>query len=269
MPSSLTQALSAVISSILDDGSYDVLYQKWFDASPGGTTHPYPPSEQYAFPRHPEGTLARAFDRGALHLGFAVMGPPFSQEKDGKVIGWDLELGSLLTDVLAGQYGATLQAVHVRVPGAPFPGRLFDELDADRCDAVLSDLAITDERLRRVDFTCPYLCVTFGLLCRGNSSAATRLASSADADRPELRLLVLRRAFLNELADRSLPNATRCFVDDPVDIVPTLLAGRADAALLPFASIRAYLAAHQELRCPEFTIGPGGLRAIATRKSAR
>ncbi len=265
MPDALTQALSAGIGSILGDGRYATLYQQWFGSAPGSRAHPYPPVTSLPYP-NPQGTLARALTAGELRWGFALMGRPFSFARDHEICGWDLDLGRLLTEVVGSRYGVPLAAIQLQIPGAPFPGRLFDALNAGTCAAVLSDLAVTAERRERVDFTVPYLCATFGLLCARESWVA-QLGSAEDANRLDLTLLVLRHAFLNELADRHLPRAQRFFVEDPPEIVPALLAGRADAALLPHAAIHAEIAQFPQLAVPDLQVGPGGLRAIATRKT--
>ena len=261
----LAAALSAATSVLVADGRYATLYERWFGAAPGSDVHPFPPLGETAFPE-PDGDLQPILDAGQIRFGYAMMGPPYSVEKDGEAVGWDLELAILLTDVLARHYGASLEPVPVRLPGAPFPARLFDALDDDECDAVLSDLAITDQRRRRVDFSHPYLVVTFGLLSHCTDEGAIEPSS---ADRPETNVAVLRHAFLNELAERYLPDAGKVYVDDPLEIPTALLDRRAHAALLPFPAIRAYQEDHPELCASASRVGPIALRGIATRKAAR
>ena len=270
----LEQALSAAIARTIDDGRYAALYRRWFGEDPGTAQHPLPPIGGVTSPAVSEAggsVLETVLQRGSLRVGYALMGPPFSFEaqdvtEDVTVTGWDLELGQLLTAALSEAYGQPITAEAVQLPAAPFPARLFDELDAGTVDIILSDLAVTEEREKRVDFTTPYLMVTFGLLCGPDFQPQTL----ADVDRGDVTVVVLRHAFLNELADRHLPNAARQFVPDPLDMVPQLLNGSADAVLLPIASIQAYLelaqAEDRALHRANFTIGPQATRAIALRQ---
>ena len=263
-------AFGAALSSLIDDGTYDTLYRRWFRAAPGSSAHPYPPSgpPPRMLPRVTSGSiLQRVLDRGELRVGFGLLGPPFSSEQqDGSVEGWDPELARALGRRLGELYGRPLRVESVCLPAVPFPDRLFDALDAGMVDALLSDLAVTPQRLQRVDFSPPYLCATFGILC-ADEAAARRLHSVAEVNSPAARLVILRRAFLNELADAHLPAATRIWVDDAVDILPALQQGRGDAALLPYASIRAFQEAWPQAACPELVVGPGAVRAVAWPKT--
>lgn len=259
-------ACDGALAALIEDGEYDRLYRRWFGASPGSETHPYPPPGPRKSLPEPAGRWARILKRRTLRIGFAVLGPPFSAEVDGRVEGWDLDLAQALGRRMGRLYGVELMVESVRLPAAPFPAGLLEGLDEGRVDALLSDLAVTAQRARRVDFSAPYLRATFGLLCR-DSAVARRLHCLEAADRPEVSLVVLRRAFLNELADACLPRARRVWVDDPVDILPALSSGQADAALLPYASIRAFLRDRPGTACPEFSIGPGAVRAVAWPKS--
>ena len=261
----LPEALSAAVASLIANGRYDDLYRLRFGASPGSDAHPYPPCPQVPFPR-PDDELQAILDSGRVRIGFALLGPPYSEHRDGELDGWDLDLAAAITEMFAAAYTKELTVEHVRLPGSPFPDALFDALDAGKSDAILSDLAITEERRQRVGFSCPYLMVTFGLLSRCES--ADDLRRVADADRPEVKIVVLRRAFLHRLAEEYLPSATKVFVDDPLDIPRALLDGTAQSALLPTPSLESYAKSHPgELCTGEFQIGPGATRGIAVRKS--
>lgn len=264
----LADALSAATETVLNDGRYSTLYEKWFGAPLNTLGHPAPPCGAMAYPKlsasGPKTALQAVLDSGEIRFGFALLGPPYSVDDGGGPTGWDIELAVLLTNALSEAYGKPLRAKHVRVDGAPFPGRLLDALDGNAFDAALSDLAITVERQRRADFSCPYLAVSFGLLSRCSGPA---IADANDANRSGVSVIILRRGFLNELADRHLDQATQVFVDDPQEIPKALLENRAATALLPFPSIRAYQREHEELCVQPFQVGPDGLRGIAVRKT--
>ncbi|MCL2030163.1 MAG: ABC transporter substrate-binding protein [Oscillospiraceae bacterium] len=85
---------------------------------------------------------------GVLHVAHAVY-PPFVQWKDEEeteLTGFDVDLAAALAEALG---------VEVRVTPVA-RDELFDGLDADQYDCVLSAVAVHEERAARVDFSAPY-----------------------------------------------------------------------------------------------------------------
>lgn len=72
--------------------------------------------------------------------------PPFNYMEDGKVVGFDVEVG----EEIAKRMGVELHYVTSDWDG------LIEGLRNKRYDAILGSMAITDERAKVVDFTDPY-----------------------------------------------------------------------------------------------------------------
>lgn len=102
----------------------------------------------------PEGvTLVQA---GKLLTCTGLPYEPFQFEKDGKVIGFDVEL----VDLVAKKLNATQEIVDT-----PFDGiQSGVDLDSGKCDLAAAGMTITDTRKQNFDFSDPYFDATQALV---------------------------------------------------------------------------------------------------------
>ncbi len=91
-------------------------------------------------------SLKRVENLGKLTVVGSGGYPPFNYMQDGKVVGFDVEVGA----EIANRLGVELNYVTSDWDG------LTEGLRNKRYDAILGSMAITDERLEVVDFSVPY-----------------------------------------------------------------------------------------------------------------
>lgn len=91
-------------------------------------------------------SLKRVKEAGTLTVVGSGGYPPFNYMEDGKVVGFDVDTG----EEIANRLGVKLNYVTSDWDG------LTEGLRNKRYDAILGSMAITEERLKVVDFTIPY-----------------------------------------------------------------------------------------------------------------
>ncbi|MBU0955298.1 MAG: transporter substrate-binding domain-containing protein [Spirochaetes bacterium] len=141
----LRQALNRSLAEIIQNGSYAEISTKWFGADIlAGLDRPTTvPGEAAAT----DNSLTEAKNRG--YVTFAMSGgyPPFNFYNDQNVLtGFDVEIARAVVENMGLEYRPVTTAWDGIIEG----------LRAKRYDGVWGSMAITDERLRIVDFTDPY-----------------------------------------------------------------------------------------------------------------
>ena len=95
-----------------------------------------------------QSSLAEIQRAGVIKIGTEGTYPPFTyHDKSGKLVGFDVEIGELIASGL----GVKPQFVEGKWDG------LIAGVDAKRYDLVLNEVAITPERLKKYDFSDPYI----------------------------------------------------------------------------------------------------------------
>lgn len=95
-----------------------------------------------------QSSLAEIQRAGVIKIGTEGTYPPFTyHDKRGKLVGFDVEIGELIASGL----GVKPQFVEGKWDG------LIAGVDAKRYDLVLNEVAITPERLKKYDFSDPYI----------------------------------------------------------------------------------------------------------------
>lgn len=90
---------------------------------------------------------------------------PFQFERDGKVVGFDVDL----VDLVAKELGVTQQIVDT-----PFDGiQSGADLDAGKCDLAAAGMTISEVREQNFDFSAPYFDATQGLVVKKGSGLAS------------------------------------------------------------------------------------------------
>ncbi len=92
------------------------------------------------------GSPAKNEEKGKLTYAMSGLYKPFNYKEGGKLTGFDVEIG----EEIASRMG--LEANPVTNPWET----LTQGLKAEKFDAIIGSMAITDERLKQVDFSRPY-----------------------------------------------------------------------------------------------------------------
>ncbi|PRD42851.1 amino acid ABC transporter substrate-binding protein [Phyllobacterium phragmitis] len=97
---------------------------------------------------------------GVFRIGTEGTYAPFTyHDETGKLVGFDVEIG----EAIAQRLGVKAQFLEGRWDG------LIAGLDADRYDAVINQVGITEERQKKYDFSDPYITSKAALIVRGDN----------------------------------------------------------------------------------------------------
>ena len=108
---------------------------------------------------------------GALTTCTHLPYPPFQFERDGEVVGFDVELMDLVAEELG---------VEQKIVDTPFETiKTGADLNAGKCDVAAAGMTITDERKQSLDFSVPYFDATQALLAE-KGSGITSLETAKD-----------------------------------------------------------------------------------------
>ena len=125
----LRAQFDAHLAALKANGTYDDMKWRWIET---GVTD-MPPIDA---PR-PNGVLTMGVNDGNL---------PFAGTKDGKIVGFDIELA----ERFAASLGKTLQLSNMEF------GSLVAAVASGKVDLIMSSIYITPERQQRIDFSAPY-----------------------------------------------------------------------------------------------------------------
>ena len=110
-------------------------------------------------PAHAGENLAAVQSAGALKIGTEGTYAPFTfHDTDGKLVGFDVEIG----EAIAKKLGVKAEFLEGKWDG------LIAGLDANRYDAVINQVGITDARKQKYDFSEPYIASKAVLVVRGD-----------------------------------------------------------------------------------------------------
>ena len=210
-----------------------------------------------AAPSHaaPESTMDAIVKRGTLRVGFSSFVPWAMQDRNGKYIGFEIDVAQRLADDL----GVKLQPVPTSWDG------IIPALLAGKFDMIIGSMAITPKRAMSVNFTVPYDTAYIDVTL--NREKAGGIKSLADLNRPEVVVAVRNGTTAALAAKKLVPAATFRVFNDEAPAVEEVLAGRAHAF---FSS--APLPAMETLRNPDKLVQNFELQAfrapiaIAVRK---
>ncbi len=155
--------------------------------------------------------------RGVLRVGVSTFVPWVMPSKDGKVVGFSVDVAKQLADDL----GVDLELV----PGS-YPN-LLDDLLQDRFDVIVSGMAITPARALVANFSIPFAESAVRLVA-SREKAAT-LKTAAAFDRPEVTIGVRAGAIGEQVAAKAFPKAKLQKFDDEDTALEALLSGKVAA----------------------------------------
>lgn len=155
--------------------------------------------------------------RGALRAGLSTFVPWAMRDKQGKLIGYELDVGTRLGADLGVKYEPTPTAWDGIIPA----------LLAGNFDVIIGGMTITPAREQSVAFTEPYSFTGVGMVA--SKKTAPGLTSVEAFNRPDFTIVVRRGTSAATTAQAMMPNATIRQFDDDAQALQELLNGNAMA----------------------------------------
>ncbi len=153
--------------------------------------------------------------RGVMRAGLATFVPWAMRDKQGGLIGFELDVGNRLAQDLGVKYEPVPTAWDGIIPA----------LLASRFDFIIGGMSITDARKQQVDFSEPYS--TSGLLIAANLKLAPGHSKPEDFDRADYTLTCRRGTTVAATLARLAPKATVRQFDDDAQAQQEVMNGRA------------------------------------------
>ena len=171
----------------------------------------------------PAPVLSRIVDSGTLKVGMSGDQPPFTVvSKDGKLIGYEVDLANLLADAMG---------VKVEFVQKPF-GELMGALEGGEIDAIMSGMTMTPKRNLKAAFVGPYVVSGKSILTKSATLAA--LQDAEEIDRESIKIAALKGSTSEKFVQNVLEKTTYIPVDDYDTGVKMVIDGKADALVADF-----------------------------------
>jgi ABC-type amino acid transport substrate-binding protein len=149
-----------------------------------------------------DSVLSAIEKRGELVLGTSGNMPSMSEKRDGKVVGFDIDLARLM---------ASGMGVKLDIKTMAFD-KLLPALEKGDVDVVISNVTINPERNMRVAFVGPYM--TSGKCIVTRKDTLAKAEEATDLNTPDTRLATLAGSTSEAFTKALLPKATVTLVDD-------------------------------------------------------
>jgi polar amino acid transport system substrate-binding protein len=167
--------------------------------------------------------LSRIVESGTLKVGMSGDQPPFTVvAKDGKLIGYEVDLANLLADAMG---------VKVEFVQKPF-GELMGALEKGEIDAIMSGMTMTPKRNLKAAFVGPYIVSGKSILTKSATLAA--LKDAEEIDRASIKIVALKGSTSEKFVQKVLEKTTYIPVDDYDTGVRMVIDGKADALVADF-----------------------------------
>lgn len=105
-------------------------------------------------------------DKGTLTIGLMGDYPPYSYRKDGKLVGFEVEIGQ----AIAKKAGLKAKFVPTKWDS------LVQGLGSQRFDVIINNISITKERKAKYLFASPYIYSKYGIVSRSDDQSLTKLS---------------------------------------------------------------------------------------------
>ncbi len=153
--------------------------------------------------------------------GFAINEPIVMHDSEGRLVGYSIDVAKRLAD----DRGVAVEFVETSWSS------IIPDLVNRQFDVIVSGLWVTIPRALVVNYSVPT--AAEGIYVIANRAAAAKLKVPADLDRPGTKIVVYAGTLQERLAARRFPRATLVSVDGDTDHLAPVLAGQADAVLVP------------------------------------
>lgn len=178
------------------------------------------PGHRSVAPRVTADTLVAIEKSGVLRVGVALIIPWAMHDKNGELIGFEIDVAKKLARDLG-----------VKPEFHPTPFRdLIPDLLAGKYDIIISGLSISAERALKVDFSNPYNETDVKLIASAKSPAAAETKLEA-FDKDSIKIGVLEGSTAEDMTGVVLPNAQIIDYTESGEIFNDLVDGKLDAAV--------------------------------------
>jgi polar amino acid transport system substrate-binding protein len=178
------------------------------------------PGHRTVAPRVTADTLVNIEKAGVLRVGVALIIPWAMHDKNGELIGFEIDVAKKLARDLG-----------VKPEFHPTPFRdLIPDLLAGKYDIIISGLSISAERALKVDFSNPYNETDVKLIASAKSPAGAETKLEA-FDKETIKIGVLEGSTAEDMAGVVLPNAQIIDYTDSGEAFNDLVDGKLDAAV--------------------------------------
>ena len=186
-----------------------------------------------------ESALDAIKKRGAIRVGFDTFVPWAMKDKNGEYIGFEIDVAQRVADDL----GVKLEPIPTKWDG------IIPALLTGKFDVIIGGMGITEERLKKVDFTDPY--EFSGMSMMANKKVAGGAMGLEPFNKPELVIVAKMGTTAADAAKRTFPKAELRLFGDEAQCVQEVLNGRAAAFVAS-----APLPAHQAFKHPNILYVP-------------
>ncbi|UCC57314.1 MAG: transporter substrate-binding domain-containing protein [Gammaproteobacteria bacterium] len=147
-------------------------------------------------------TLAGIEKSGELVLGTTANMPPMTGKREGKIVGFDIDMARLM---------ATGMGVDLKIKTMAF-NELLPALEKGEVDVVISNMTMNPKRNMRVAFVGPYM--TSGKCVVTKQEGIAKAEAAENLNSPDIRLAALKGSTSAEFIKVLLPKVTLTLVDD-------------------------------------------------------
>jgi polar amino acid transport system substrate-binding protein len=179
--------------------------------------------------------LSRLLKSGELRVGTSATQPPYTAKaKDGKLMGYEIELAKLLAEAMN---------VKVKFVEKPF-AHLLPALEKGEIDIVMSGLTMTAERNLKAAFAGPYIVSGRSILAKGKRLA--KLDEMEEINKPTIHVVVLEGSVSQKYVENLVPNVKLVTVKDYESGVKMVLEDTVDLMVADYSICMLSLFRHPE-----------------------
>ncbi len=166
-----------------------------------------------------ESTIERVIKKGVLRVGMDIFQPWAMKDKNGKLIGFEIDVATRLAKDL----GVKVEFVPTAWSG------IIPALLTGKFDVIIGGMGITPERTLKVNFTVPYDYSGMSLVAHRQMAAG--FTQLADFNKQEVQIAVKLGTTAAAAAKKYLPNATLRMFDNETQLYQELRNGRVHAVV--------------------------------------
>ena len=181
-----------------------------------------------------DSTLEQALKRGVLKVGMSTFVPWAMQDKDGKFIGFEIDVATRL----AADMGVQVEFVPTQWSG------IIPALLTGKFDVIIGGMGIRPDRNLKVNFSTPYDYTGMSLVAHKEKAAG--FASIEDFNKPEIAIAARIGTTAADAVKKYMPNAELRLFENESQTIQELLNGRVHAVVAS-----APLPAYQALKYSE------------------
>ncbi len=164
-----------------------------------------------------ESTMEKIVQRGTMRVGFSSFVPWAMQDKNGKYIGFEIDVA----ERLAKDLGVKIQLVPTNWDG------IIPALLSGKFDVIIGSMSITPQRMLSVNFSIPYDHAYVDMTL--NKAKCKHIAAREDLNRKDIVIAVRTGTTAAAAAAKLFPSATLRMFNDEAPAVEEVLSGRAHA----------------------------------------